>query len=402
MDNINLKAAVLAVLLLIFTYSYYAGDRGSTLSIWVPIIFGVIGLVMLAVYFFAIRLTGYLITTQIYPSILLRILLPFFTLTILAWFVFAFITVKPFGNFTDFLHVLKLFATKHVLFIGICTIIIGLAYSYPAGKIDTANQALLKKNLFFLAIAIAMFILFIYLFFIAFKIKQANLADKYLQYKSLGQQQSSENFEVAHLLSAEEYKYLSVPYLLPNKNEVIIVSHYGSNNKNKPVYTIYRLNLDGDIIETLNDDKDLRNGNLYPLIMIDGILLDENRGEDVVTWIFDGNKNRQTASSLKLNKSWLIDTLIANKNLLQMVHFQKTTKFECGNMVNVKYNGDKYYEVKKGNDLLKFKIDSVYSSSDELGNCQEKTLDYYTSEKLNFSLIRLDNKQYFIIKQKKK
>ncbi|RZJ82167.1 MAG: hypothetical protein EOO47_01630 [Flavobacterium sp.] len=402
MDNLNLKAIILAVVLLVFTYSYYAGERGSTLSIWVPIIFGLIGLVMLVVYFFAIKLTGYLITTEIYPNIGLRILLPFFTFTIPVWVIFAFITVKSFGNLSDFLRVFKLFATKHMLFIGICTVIIGLTYSYPAGKLETANQVLLKKNLLFLAIAIAVFLLFIYLFFIAFKIKQPNLADKYLQYKNLDQPQSSENFEVAHLLSAEEYKYLAVPYFLPNKDEVIIVSTYGSNNKNKPVYTIYRLNLNGDIIETLNDDKDLRNGNLYPLIMVDGILLDEDRGDDVVTWIFDGNKNRKPSGSLKLNKNWLIDTLIADKELIQMVHFQKNAKFECGNMNEVKYNGDKYYEVKKGNDLLKFKVDSVYSSSDELGNCQEKTLDYYTSEKMKFSLIRLDNKQYYIIKSKKK
>ncbi|RZL30923.1 MAG: hypothetical protein EOO96_17140 [Pedobacter sp.] len=383
MDNVNLKAAILAVILLIFTYTFYVREPGSVLSVWVPIIFGVIAIVMLVVYFFSIKLIGQAITTKVYPNLGLRILLPFITLIAIAWLIYAFIYVKPFGNNIDFLNVVKMFATKHALFIGICTIIIGLTFSYPTSKIIAVDsQIILKKNLFFLALNVEILLICIFLFFICFKIKQPSLDAKYLQYKSLDESQSSENFEINQLISADEYNYLEKPYFLPSKNEIIIISHYGSNNKLKPVRTIYRLNINGDIIETVDDRTDLRSGDLYPMVAVDGILFDEDKRKEVITWIFDGNKNRHSKDSLIKKKDWILDTLQEETSSLKAVHFQKIRKFHCNDIEDVKYNGDRYYELKLKNDLLKFRIDSIYSHSDNIENCTEKKLDYYTSEKL--------------------
>lgn len=399
MENINLRAVILAITLLIFTYSYYVREPGSIMSIWTVVALGIVAVVLFFIYFFTIKLINYNIQAKIYPNIALHIILPFMVITILSWLVYAIIYMKPFGITGDFLALLKVFFTKHVLFIAICAIAIGLTLSFPQQKVNTNNQLLWRNNLIFLASSVLVFLLCISFFYFTKKIKQPQLDAKYKHYQNLKDIHTSGSYEVSHLIAASKYNYVEKPYLLPYKDELILIATYASSNTRKPIQTIYRLNKDGDIIEKIKDDE-LTDNEFFPIVAIDGILTDYS-GKELITWIFNGNRKRHININFMLEDNWVIDTLQENAKLSKVVHFQKTSAFHCNDIKDLRYNGTKYYEVKQQNEVLKIKIDSVYSHNDNIENCDEKKLAYYTSDRLNFSLLCLNDHDYYIVNQRK-
>lgn len=399
MDNMNLKAAILAVILLIFTYSFYVRQPGSALSVWVPIILGVIAIVMLLVYFFAIKLIAHLIITKVYPSIALNILLPFLLILTLAWLVYAFIYVKPFGVNADFWTLLRAFLIKHGVFISICSVVIGLTFSFPTPKLIATNTALLQGNLIFSCSVLAIFIALITIFFFAKKIDQPDLNPTFKSYQPLQETQGTNNYSISVLATANPYNHMLQPIFLPNRNEVILVASYSSNNRLEPLETIYRIDVDGKIIEKLSL-SDIKAEQYLQLSLIDGLITDE-MGKRPFTWVFDGNKTDIKPENFVKPVSWQIDTLHEDQMNLKFVHFQKTSKFLCDDNISVKYNGNNYYDLSLKNDNLKFKIDSIYSHRDNVSNCVPKKLAFYSHPKLNFSLLFFDEFQYYVVKAKK-
>ena len=398
MENINIKAAFLSVILLIFTYLYYVRQPGSIMSPLAAIAIGVIGIVIFFAYFFVVKIIAYACSAVIYPHVGFRILWPFMICTTIAWLIYAVVLIKPFGDTSYYLDILKQFFITYGLFIAICTVVIGLTITYPAYKGVTGNPSLLRSNLNFLIMAVAVFLALVFLFYIVNKIKQPDFAAKYKNYKSLDELPSFANNQIIRLLETNPYEYMEQPYLLPNVNQVIIISYHSSNSKQKPVQTIYRLNKDGDIIEKI-EDQELTNDDFYPLIY-DGGLLTNDKGKKVITWIFNSDRERKNKNDIQLQHNWAIDSLQKDSNL-KMVYFEKNGEFYCRNSDVVRYNGIMYYELKSNNELLLFKLNTAYTDGDLYGDCQERQMDYYRSEKLNFSLLRVNQHDFYIIKHRK-
>jgi len=398
MENINIKAVILSVILLMFTYLYYVRQPGSLLSPVAAIAVGVIGIVIFFAYFCVVKIIAYASSSIIYPNIGFRILLPFMVFTIVAWLIYAAVLIKPFGNISYYLDILKQFFITYGLFIAICTVVIGLTITYPAPKEIIDNPSSLQSNRNFLVIAVAVFLALVFLFYIINRIKQPGYDAKYKKYKSLDELPSSANHQIIRLLETSEYKDMEQPYLLPHANQVIIISNHSSNNKQKPVQTIYRLNKDGDIIEKI-EDQELTNDDFYPLIYNDGLLTNYN-GKEVITWIFNSGRERKKKNDIQLLDNWVIDSLKEDSNL-KMVYFEKISEFYCRNSDAVRYNGTRYYELKTNNELLLLKLNSTYTEGDIYDHCQERRMDYYQSDKLNFGLLRVNQREFYIIKHKK-
>jgi len=398
MENINIKAAFLAVVLLMFTQLYYVRQPGSIMSPVAAVAIGVIGLVIFFAYFFVVKIIAYASAAVLYPHVVFRILLPFMIFTIIAWLIYASVLIKPFGNTGYYLNLLQQFFTTHGLFIGICTLVIGLTITYPVPKGVICNPSLLRSNLNFLVIAVAVFFAVVFLFYIVNKIKQPGFDAKYKNYKSLDALPSSANNQIIRLIESSQYKYMEQPYLLPNANQVIIISNHSSNNKQKPVQTIYRLNKDGDVIDKI-EDQELTNDDFYPLIYNGGLLTNYN-GKEVITWIFNGDRDRKNKNNVQLQDNWVIDSMEEDSSL-KMVYFEKNSEFYCRNSDAIRYNGIMYYELKSNNELLLLKLNTAYTEGDLYEDCQERQMDYYRSDKLNFSLLRVNQHEFYIIKHRK-
>ena len=398
MENINIKAAILSVILLMFTYLYYVRQPGSLLSPVAAIAVSVIGIVIFFAYFFVVKIIAYASSSVIYPHIGFRILLPFMVFIIIAWLIYAVVLIKPFGQTSYYLNILKQFFITHGLFIAICTLVIGLTITYPVPKVITDNSSSLRSSRNFLAIAVAVFFAIVFLFYMINKIKQPGFDAKYKNYKSLDELPSFANHQIIRLLETSQYKEMEQPYLLPHANQVIIISNHSSNNTQKPVQTIYRLNKDGDVIEKI-EDQELTNDDFYPLIYNEGLLTNYN-GKEVITWIFNSDRERKKKNDIQLLDNWVIDSLKEDSNL-KMVYFEKISEFHCRNSDAVRYNGTRYYELKTDNELLLLKLNSTYTEGDIYDHCQERRMDYYRSDKLNFSLLRVNQHELYIIKQRK-
>lgn len=401
MENLNIKAFILALVLLIFTYTYYMKSPPNFVVFAAVIVFGVMAVVALVVYFFSIKFIGHTLASgKVYPHFMFHILWPFVAMSLIGWLIYGGFYIKPFGSNNEFIQLTKAFINKHLLFIAICSIVIGLAF-FPNLKDKVPNEILLKKNQLYLAATFGIFLLTIGLVFITKKIYQPALATDYAAYKSLEEASALENSAIELLVETGQYNKVKEPYLLHAKNELIIITHYNDANTDKAIEAVYRINKDGKVIGTLNRDDVINDSDVdfFPLICKDGILTDF-RGKKLISWIFDGNKEKQPAETFKLKAGWQIDTLEEDTNAIKMVHFYKTGKFNCNNNADVKYNGNRYYEVKQGSEVFKLRVDSVFSHNDNIQNCDEKKLAYYKPVGFNFSLLMLNENTYYIIKTK--
>ncbi|SOD13340.1 hypothetical protein [Pedobacter xixiisoli] len=401
MENLNIKAFALAIALLIFTYSYYMKSEPNFIAFAAVIVFGVLAVVALVVYFFTIKFIGHTLASgKVYPHLAFHILWPFAVMSLLGWFIYGLFYVEPFGPNREFLHLVKVFVSKHLLFTAICSIAIGLTF-FPNLKDKIPNELLLRKNQWYLGATFGVFLVSIVLIFITKKINQSALTNDYADYKSLDEINTSENFSIGKLLDTNDYMHTKPPYFLPNRNELIIITNYDDANKDQAVYAVYRINKNGDIIETLRESDVVNDSDndFFPLICKNGILTDF-KGKKLISWVFDSNIEKQAAEQFNFRDDWKIDTIKANSDAVKMVHFYKTNTFYCNDITDVKYNGNKYYEVRTGSEALKFRIDSVFLHIDNIQNCYEKKLEYYQLPGFNFSLLRLNERAYYIIKAK--
>ena len=399
MENLNFKAFALALVLLIFTYTYYMKGQPNFVVFAAVILFSVMAVIALVLYFFSIKFIGHALSSgKVYPHLAFHILWPFVVMSLTGWLIYGGFYVKPFGSNNDFSQLAKVFVTKHLVFIAICSIAIGFTF-FPSLKDKVPNEILLKKNQLYLAATFGVFLLGVGFVFFAKKINQPALDNHYAAYKSLEELDASPDSNIFNLVETGEYNSVMEPYVLPERNELILIAHYNDANEDKAIETIYRINRDGDIVASLNKEEVVNDSDVdfFPLICRDGILTDFN-GKKLISWIFDGNKEKQPVETFKLKTDWKIDTLKQSTGAVKVVHFYKTGTFHCNDIADVKYNGNRYYEVKQGNDILKLRLDDVFSHRDNIQNCDEKKLEYYKPVGFNFSLLRLNEKSYYIVK----
>lgn len=404
----NIKSLIAALIVSFIVVNYVYSRRGEFISFGAAIIGGVMAIVFFLLCFIIVKIIAYFIVREIiYPKIIFRILLPFLSILFISFIVYGYIYFETFGVLKDFIRILKNFAIEIIPFIAISTIITGLIFSTFNEENEIRNMVLFRKNLIFLVVIGVLNILSIYMFYYINKINQPELDIKYSYYKNLNERITSENYEMELLLSDSEYQFgskpdVSEPYFLVDKNELVIYSSFDDmTNAKRPVRFLvcYKINKDGVIIDKIKDSElaTYYGGYLFQ----DGYLRNSDSTK-VVTWVFDGQKDSLKYRDLRIKKDWKIDALLEDKKSIDMVRFFKNNKFHCNDIQSVQYNGTKYYNLFKEKDILKIKIDSVYSHTDRIENCEEKKIVYYNCDGMNFSLLHYDKKEYYIIKSRKK
>jgi hypothetical protein len=404
--HLNLKsfwiACVLTVIVLADIFSKEEG--GGFINIEAVIGVALIALVFLLCCFIIVRLIAYFVVKKkIYPNIIFQILIPFFFILNTSFIIYGIYFIKPFGEIEDFKRILKSFVTEIIPYIAIFTIIAGFIFSIELQKKETVKSVLLRNNLLILVLLIILSFRSPFMFYNSNKIEQPKIDKKYLSYKSLNESITSENYKVELLLLPDNSNLsVSKPYFLRNKNELIIYTSFDDLSDKQPddFSICYKINKDGIIISDL-DSGMLESKDILTIVFDEGYLRDY-RSTIVSTWTFDGNREKLKYKELKKNKNWKIEMLSKDSTSIKEVAFFRKSKFHCNDINDVQYNGTKYYNIRNGKETLNLKIDSVYSHIDNIENCNEKKIIYYKCEGMNFSLLCYDNKEYYIIKSRKK
>lgn len=395
----HLIAFVLAVIMVIITYKYFVRTN-SFVTYHAVIGVAIVAVVAFIVYFLIIELIGYfIISGKIYPNTALIVLWPFVVITFLSWLIFGFMNVKPFGYASDFFAILKAFLTTFIPFIAICTVLIGVTYSYLILNSKTADAVLFQNNILYLTLCVVACLVSIAMFYFTNLIKQLNLSPEYSYYKTLDEGVNAENL----FIKASEYNSITEPYILPNHKELILIENYSSSNKYLPVKIVYKIDINGKILDTFSEDEAVvtspnKEEDFFPLVCKNGILSNYD-SKRVISWVFDGNKKKYAATELLHKAEWKLDTVQQNLDDVKIVHFYKTEALHCNNLDSVKYNGNRYFNIMNGTETIKIRLDNVYSKDkySNSENCAERKLEYYSPVGFNFTLLRLDENKYYII-----
>ena len=402
MENIstNIKAVAIAAIILLFTYWYYTRKDGNFIAFEAVVVFGLLCLCALVVGTLLIRLLAYCMhTTVIYPHLFFRILLPFLVMSFIFWLVYGIVCIPRFTHFADFMAPIKYFTGKHLLYCIICATIAGVVLSLPLQDQNISKNALFYGNVKFAMGIVGAFALSTCIFYWTKKIDEAPLDPKYNSYQALNSYAGTSTVEVKPLLNASEYNLISVPYLLSDKQEVILNFLYNSSNKKQPLLKSLRLDKSGKVIDSLDTDRLLPQNEA---VFFDNGYIRSRTSPSFVTWVFDGLKTIQNATSFTTNTNLKIQALVQDTTSLKMVRFQKTAAFSCESLPDIKWNGSRFYELIHQNDTLKFKIDQVYTATNNGKECSEQTLAYFKCNGMDFDLIRLNEREYYIVQPRKK
>lgn len=401
MENVstNIKAIAIAIIILLFTYWYYARKDGSFVAFEAAIVFGLICLISLVVCTLLVKLFAHYMTIAIYPHLLFRILLPFLVIAFVFWLVYGIVSIPRFSNFTDFIAPVKVFALKHLLYCAICAMVMGIVFSLPLQGQTLSKNALLDGNIKFVVGILGAFVLSICIFYLTKKIKGPTLAPKYANYQSLNEYTGSTNYELKPILDAGMYNLISTPYLLSDKNEIIINFLYSSNDQTPPLLKSLKLNKSGEVIDSLTTDGLLPMNE--PVIFEKGYIRGLQSAQ-LFTWVFDGNKTAQNKDQFSSKTNWKIEEIAKDNANLKLSYFQKTKAFHCETLPEIEWNGTGYYELSKQADTLRFKIDEVYTAKNNGKECTEQTIEYFECKGMDFDLIRLNQREYYKVQPRKK
>ena len=399
------KSLIISVVLTAIMWTYLESKMGGMIVPHEIIARGIIILIIFMIYFIVTSILSYIIKKQkLHPNILFRISLPFFTISLISLIVFGLFMFEPFTIINDFNEILTIFIKTLIPFIFVTTVVTGFFLWIPVTIDSNIKRKLFRNNLSYLIGVIIMFLFSIFSFYTVNKIKQPQLDKKYSSYLSLDSTITSKNYQI-NLLSDAQNFYFDTPYLLINKNELIInvIADNDSSSKNIPQFVASKkIDIEGNIKDELIDGELFSKfPEFYPIYFQDGLIRNRNSTK-LVTWAFDGKKRIQEYSKLKMNNEWKIVKLLEKKESIKKVKFLKTSEFDCNDIQGVVYNDINYYNIIKDKDTLKIKIDSIYSHNDNLENCEEKKIAFYDCKNMNFSLLRFNEKKYYIIKRRKK
>lgn len=388
--NISLKTALLAAILLAFTYFYYLGGRTfNFLSLGTVIIFLFGCAVILVLTTLLIGFVTYLLNTGvIYPNTGLLISLVFVVLLFAFWLVYSFVQLPNFADFSAYGIFIKQFLTSHLLYIAVCSVVIGggvrlfLYRSQQTGVPET-----MQGNIKFIFYILAALVLSVLSFYWMKKIKQAPMQIEEQAYHSLPLSQQ--------LLDTKGIYIAGKPYYLTESQEVIILLAYPSSNKKVPIDQVFRIDKDGAIKGSLKI-SDLTTENL---IFDHGLLISQS-SDKVFTWIFD-HQTTALDRDKAATKSKEIVPLTENAKAVELIYFKKTERAACDAGLDEIWNGTKYYHILTKQDTLKIKMDNVYPKA-PYGQCIEQNLEYYPLENLAYGLIRVGENAYYVVAPQKK
>lgn len=400
MTTANIKAMILSLLILIFTYWYYSSQQPNFLSFGTAVFAGLISLILVLLVACIIRWLDHLILSQIiYPHIIFRFLQPFLILLLLFWLGYGIFCTGSFGYSYEFTSSVKQFFRLHLPYITVVCVLLAIGLSLPFQSQKISMDTLFYNNVKFALCAAGIVVVSIFLMYWIKIIKQPDLKTKFVLYQTLDNQFDLDGLEVKLLLDAGTQHHASEPYFLPDRNELIINALAESSNKIPPLYKSYKVDKEGRIIADLDTDAQFA-GAQGPFTFEDGYIKDNHAGQ-LVTWVFDGNKEIRDASSFSAPDNRTITRLIPDQHQPKAEYFYKTSKIRCAD-TEVKWNGTRYYTITYQGDTVRFKIDHVYVLNGPQKECTEQTVEYFECKGMNFDLIRLNEQVYYTIKQKRK
>ncbi|MGJ1388705.1 hypothetical protein ACR782_21065 [Sphingobacterium spiritivorum] len=400
MTTANIKALILSLLILIFTYWYYSTQQPSFLSFGTAVFATFISLILILLVACIIRGLDHLIVSQlIYPHILFRFLQPFLILLLLFWLGYGIFCIASFGYSNEFSSSVKQFFRLHLPYITVVCILLAIGLSLPFQSQKISVGALFYNNIKFALCVAGIVVVSVFLIYWIKLIKQPDLGTKFVLYQTLDNQFDLDGVEVKMLLDAGKQHHASEPYFLPDRNELIINILSESSNKTPPLQKSYKVDKEGKIIADLDTDAQFA-GAQGPFTFEDGYIK-ANQADQLVTWVYDGNKEIRDISSFSAPETWTITRLTPDQNQPKAEYFYKTSKIRCAD-TEVKWNGTRYYTIAYQGDTVRFKINNVYMQNSVLKECTEQKVEYFECKGMNFDLIRLNEQVYYTLKQKRK
>lgn len=404
MENVNnvltVKSFVLAFVLLVFTYIYYiAKNAGGFVSLGAVIGFGIALILTYVIYLVLIRLLGGLILSEwVYPNLFFRTLIPFMLISLVFWVVYGFVKIEPFAGVSDFMQLSKAFFTRHLLFIGISSMLIALVFSLPFQKTESQGVLSMGHTLKIVGGLSLAFIMSVLLFYWANKIGQPKLNTDYAAYPDLKMPVRASGHQIEFLMEAEEYKEMSPPYIFKDKQELILNYLHSSSYRVPPLMKSFKLDKSGRIIDSLDAEGLLPLNE--PVEFKDGFIVD-HEGSRVVSWVFNGDKSVHKGSELLVDEDWKLFTLESDSSRLKLAFFYKEQDKRENQQDKEVWRGTGYYQLFLGTDTLKFKVDNL-THSDVLPKDEQSIVEYFHCKEMDFDLIRLNKRAYYIVKSIKK
>lgn len=404
MENVNnvltVKSFVLAFVLLVFTYIYYiAKNAGGFVSLGAVIGFGIALILTYVIYFILIRLLGALILSEwVYPNLFFRTLIPFLLIVLVFWVVYGFVKIEPFAGVSDFMLLSKAFFTRHLLFIGISSTLIALVFSLPFQKAEPQGDLSFMPTLKMISGLSAAFILSVLLFYWTNKIAQPKLNADYAAYPDLKMPVRASGHQIEFLMEAGQYKEVGLPYVFKDKQELILNYLHSSSYRFPPLMKSFKIDKSGSIIDSLDAEGLLPLNE--PAEFRDGFIVDHDRNR-VVSWVFNGDQSVHKGSELLVDEDWKLLTMESDSSKLKLAFFYKQQDKRESQQDAESWRGTGYYHLLLGTDTLKFKIDNLIHSN-ILPKDEQSTLEYFHCKEMDFDLIRLNKRAYYIVKSIKK
>jgi hypothetical protein len=388
--NINLKCAVVAVIIVLFTYFYYTGKNQITfLSLGTAVFFWSIALATVAIVTLGVRILAKLaISLAIYPNFIIYLALPFLALLLLGWIIYGIVEMPMAETITSFMGSVKTFLARHLPYIAGVSLIIATALWFMARKNAFSESSSLPVNInIALGNIMAILIVSVILYF-AKEIRQPRLPEKFAAYKALSSPILEKSYSVSPLLEAEGEYTADIPQFVPKDNVIVININYPSSNRYAPLLKSYKIGSQGNIIDSLEASELSADGTT---LMFEKGYLRAEGSKDRYSWIFDGKKNPISSESEKGLSPIAIKALSPDNSALKLEYFHKTAKVIDPEGPGNQWRGTNYYNIIRHSDTIKFKLE---------GRSNKPVLEYYPCPEMDFGLLRLDEKSYYIIKQR--
>ncbi|WP_313237058.1 hypothetical protein [Sphingobacterium multivorum] len=388
--NINLKCAAVAVIILLFTYFYYAGKSQVTfLSLATAVFFWAVALATLAIVTIMVRTLAKLaISGAIYPNFLIYLALPFLALLLVGWIVYGIVEMPMAESVTSFIGSARVFLARHLPYIAGLALVIGAAMWLMTQNKAFHEASSLPVNInIALGTVMAIMLVSVLLYFLK-EIRQPALPEKFATYKALGSPILEDNYALSPLLEADGQNVADIPQFVPENGLIIINIKYPSSNRNAPLYKSYKIDTVGNIIDSLDASELSHDGNTLLFEM--GYLRAEG-SENRYSWVFDGTKVPIPSETSKELASRTVKALSTDSGALEIKYFHKTAKVKYQENPKDQWRGTHYYNLIRQSDTIRFRLE---------GGNSNPALEYYPCPNMDFGLLRLNQKSYYIIKQR--
>ncbi|MGJ1384468.1 hypothetical protein [Sphingobacterium siyangense] len=357
------------------------------LSLGTAVFFWAITLATVVIAALAIRiLVKFAISGVLYPNFFFYLVIPFLLLLFLGWILYGIVELPMAESLASFMGSVKNFIARHLPYIAGLSIIIAMAIWTIARNNASETASSFSANINFVVASVLAILLVSVILYQSKKIGQPPLPEKFSTYNLLGSPILEGQYEITLLLESDGQNIAARPLFISEKKHVVINVNYLSSNKNAPLYKSYKIGSTGSIIDSLNASELSTDGN--SLLFEKGYLRPEG-SENRYSWIFDGDR---TPLVMAAHKDFSTDvTELSPDSTLMLEYFHRTAKLKDGEEPNDHWRGTNYYSITTKSDTIRFRLEDQNS---------RPVLEYYPCPEMDFGLLRLNGKSYYIIKQR--